>query len=91
MDQPQQITIKGTDELLAGRYANGMQAVHTKEEVVLDFVLITPPHGQLVSRVVVSPVHAKRIAAALTANIKKYEQQYGPIAEGDPSSPAFGF
>jgi hypothetical protein len=94
MSQPQQgqqVQIKASDEKLAGSYANMMQVSHTREEFVLDFVNLFPPSGQLVSRILVSPAHAKRIMAALEDNIKKYEAQFAKIEGTDLDKPSFGF
>ena len=79
------LNIKAPDELLQGRYANMMQVMHAKEEFVLDFMFAHPPMGELVSRLIVSPAHMKRIVNALQDNINKYEKQYGAIQEaGEP-------
>lgn len=88
---PQQLQIKASDEALQGKYSNALQITHTKEEVILDFFGLTPPGGQLVSRVITSPSHAKRILAALTDNLKKYEAQFGPLAAADEPKGDFGF
>ncbi|HMQ02271.1 MAG TPA: DUF3467 domain-containing protein [Candidatus Doudnabacteria bacterium] len=89
--QGQQVQIKATDEKLAGSYANMMQVSHTKEEFVLDFVNILPPAGQLVSRILISPAHAKRVMMALQENIQRYESQFTKIEGVDVSKPSFGF
>lgn len=79
------LNIKAPDEILQGRYANMMQVSHAKEEFVLDFIFAHPPLGELVSRLIVSPSHMKRIVHAMEDNIKRYEDQYGPIQEaGEP-------
>lgn len=89
--QPQQIEIKATDEKLAGEYANMMQVSHTKEEFILDFMNIVPPFGQLVSRVIMSPAHAKRVMQALEQNIKNYESQFNQIDVAEDAKHQFGF
>ena len=89
--QAQQVQIKATDAKLAGNYANMMQVSHTKEEFVLDFVNILPPSGQLVSRILISPAHAKRIMLALEDNIKRYESQFTKIEGHEIEKPGFGF
>lgn len=87
----QQIQLKASDEVLQGRYANAVQISHTKEEVVFDFLALMPPHGQLTSRVIVSPAHAKRFLVALQDNLGKYEKQFGQLsAEAGPRQD-FGF
>lgn len=79
------VRIKMPDELVGGRYANQMVVQHTREEFVLDFVSVFPPGGTVTARVVVSPAHLKRMIGALADNVRKYEAQFGPIAE--PSEP----
>ena len=93
MDQPETMTEEGgggvqisaTEEDLKGRYANLMSVSHTGEEFVLDFFAVTPtgdtPRGTLVSRVLTSPAHFKRILSALQDNLRKYEEQFGEIQE----------
>lgn len=83
--------IKVKDDDLKGAYSNLMQIVHTKEEFVFDFFLNAPPQGMLASRVIVSPGHAKRVAQALTENIKKYEEKFGPIKGADLPEEKIGF
>lgn len=85
-NQNQQPTmqIKIDDTVLKGVYANALQVGHTKEEFILDFMNLVPPQGIAVARIFLSPGHMKRIAAALLDNLKKYEQQFGKIAEAQP-------
>lgn len=68
-------------DLAAGKYANYMQASHAAEEFMLDFVLAAPGGVKLVSRIIVSPAHMKRIVNALQANIARYEERYGEIEQ----------
>jgi hypothetical protein len=88
-----QVQISADDEDLKGRYANLMSVSHTAEEFVLDFFAVTPaangPRGHLVSRVIVSPSHYKRVVAALSDNLHKYEEQFGEIEDpqGQPPTP----
>ena len=82
--QPKQINIKITDEVMAGRYANMMQVAHTKEEFILDFANIVPPQGILNARIITSPGHVKMIVKALQVNLKKYEDTFGEIEESRP-------
>lgn len=87
-----QIQVKVTDEILRGAFANMVQVGHTQEEFVLDFMNLLPPAGTLTSRVIVTPGHMKRIVAALTDNLKKYEEQFGAIPHSDPNLlPKVGF
>jgi len=88
---PQQLQIKVLDSDLKGVYSNLMQIVHTKEEFVFDFFFNAPPQGILASRVILSPAHAKRMALALTENIKKYEEKFGQIKETEMPDEKIGF
>ena len=49
-----------------GVYANVVNAIVAQEEVVLDFILSVGPEASLVSRVVLSPAHAKRLGELLS-------------------------
>jgi len=89
--QPQQIQIKAADEKLKGEYSNVMQILHTKEEFVMDFMNVFPPTGTLNSRIIVSPGHFKRMVKAMEENLKKYEEIYGQIAEGEAPKGSIGF
>jgi hypothetical protein len=88
---PQQLQIKVQDSDLKGIYSNLMQIVHTKEEFVFDFFFNAPPQGILASRVILSPGHAKRIAAALMENVKRYEDKFGKIEATDLPEEKIGF
>ena len=89
--EQKQLQIKTKDESLKGSYSNLMQVVHTKEEFLLDFFLVTPPQGVLASRVIVSPRHFKKIARAFQENLVKYEEKFGVIEEVDSVEPTIGF
>jgi hypothetical protein len=91
MAEPQQIKIKAKDEELKGAYSNLMQVLHTKEEFVLDFFLVSPPEGILASRVIMSPGHLKRMVKALEENLSKYEEKFGKIAEAQAPEAPLGF
>ena len=83
--------IKASDDALRGVYANALQISHTKEEVIFDFMSLLPPQGQLISRVITSPAHAKRIWVALSDNLKKYEAQFGAVEPSPEPKQAIGF
>jgi len=89
----QQIKVKASDEVLEGKYANNMQVAHTKEEFIMDFISLLPPHGTLNARIITSPAHLKRIVKALQGNVKKYEDKYGTIEYEDngPSGQVIDF
>jgi len=55
-----------------GVYSNLINVQGNKEEFILDFVLVdSPSGGHLVSRVVISREHAKRLAEALKKTIQQ--------------------
>ena len=66
---------------LQASYANLAFITHTTAEMVLDFAQYLPrmPKGQVVSRVIMSPMHAKLLQRALTQNIANFERQFGEI------------
>ncbi len=79
MSNGQDIKVNFPPELQGGVYSNNMVVSHTKEEFVLDFIMVAPPAGAVTARVIVSPGHMKRILAALQDNIAKYEKNFGTI------------
>ena len=99
MDEKQQqpqMQIKADEKELQGLYSNLMMIHHNVEEFTLNFVYIFPngTQGKLLSSVIVSPGHAKRIWRALGENISRYEAQFGPIKEapeGANLTPPVGF
>ena len=91
MNNQQQIQIKVKDEDLKGAYSNLMQVLHTKEEFILDFFLVSPPTGVLNSRVIMSPGHLKRMIKALQENLEKYEGKFGKIQEAEAPEAKIGF
>lgn len=89
--QQKQIQIKAKDSDLKGVYSNMMQIIHTKEEFILDFFLVSPPTGVLASRIVMSPAHLKRTIKAFQENMEKYEERYGKIKESKNPETKIGF
>ena len=91
MDE-KKIDIK-VDELIAvGQYSNLAAIRHSREEFIFDFAFIFPdgPAGKLVSRIILSPAHVKRFMEALEANVKRYEENFGPVTPADVP-PSVGF
>jgi len=74
-----QIQVNFPANLQAGVYSNNVIISHTKEEFVLDFMMVSPPAGSVVSRVVMNPGHMKRLIGALVANLQNYEKRFGPL------------
>ena len=90
--QPGQVQIKADEKELQGLYSNLVMIHHHAEEFTLNFVYIFPngTQGKLLSSVIVSPGHAKRIWRALGENIARFEAAYGPIKEGPEGAPMPG-
>jgi len=86
-NQNQEVQIQVPPDVARGVYANQLLVAHTQEEFVMDFILASPPTGLVNARVIISPSHAKRIAAALAENIAKYELQFGEIKNLTPGMP----
>ena len=83
---PVQLQVEMDDATAQGVYANLAAMSHTETEFVLDFLFVQPnaPKAKLRSRVISSPVHAKRVLAALADNVRKYEERFGAINAGLP-------
>ena len=84
-----QVQIKADEKELVGQFSNLVMFHHTAEEFTVHFIYVFPnvPQGKLVSSVIVSPGHAKRIMRALEENIRRYEMQFGPIREVPEPNP----
>jgi hypothetical protein len=79
----QNVNIKIEDSVLKGSYSNLMFASHNKEEFVLDFMSVFGPQGIQIAKIITSPEHFKRIVAALSDNLTKYEKQFGDIGQAE--------
>lgn len=87
----QEIQIQIDDQTTKGAYSNLAVISHSENEFVMDFVFVHPPQGKVVSRIITSPSHAKRLAKALSDNISQYEKQFGAIPElKQPPPPPLG-
>lgn len=86
---PGQVQIKADEKELQGMYSNLVMVHHHAEEFTLNFVYVFPngTQGKLLSSMIVSPGHAKRIWRALGENISRFEAQFGPIKEGPENIP----
>lgn len=77
---PKRLTVEIPKELSAV-YANLAFITNSPGEMVLDFAQFLPrmPKGQVVARVIMSPMHAKMLQLALAHNVANYERQFGEI------------
>ena len=82
--KPQEVKleIQLDEEMAQGAYVNLAVVNHNDSEFVVDLIFVQPqtPRAKVRSRVILSPQHAKRFAAALQENINRYEQNFGEIA-----------
>lgn len=85
----QQIQIITGDEMSRGRYSNNMAVSHSPEEFIIEWLLNSPSGTHLVSRIIVSPGHLKRIIGALSENMGKYESNFGSVRVIEKKDPAF--
>ena len=62
-------------------YSNGVMLTNTQSEVVIDFLQILPRinKGKAVARVILPPLHAKRLYEILGQSVANFEAQYGEI------------
>lgn len=89
MEQNQpQLQIEIDETVARGVYTNLAMIAHSETEFLLDFLFLQPqsPKTKVLTRIVTSPVHAKRFLSALQDNIAKYEARFGPINAGQPSA-----
>lgn len=86
---PQKIQVNTTDEVSRGRYSNLLLVAHSPDEFMLDWLMNSPNGTHLVSRIIVSPGHAKRIIEALSANLRQYEEKFGEVKVVDQDEQKF--
>lgn len=86
--QAQQLQIEVDKDIAKGVYSNFAIISHSHAEFIMDLASTLPgnPKAQVVSRVILAPEHAKRLAMALQENIMRYEQEHGKIVF--PQQPA---
>lgn len=88
-----QLNIDLPEEIAEGTYSNLAIISHSNSEFVVDFIRMMPnvPKAKVKSRIVLTPVHAKRLLLALNDNVKKYEAQYGKIQDSKQPTPNMNF
>ncbi|MBO6118149.1 MAG: DUF3467 domain-containing protein [Bacteroidales bacterium] len=72
-----------SEQVAAGVYSNLQIVQHSPTEFIVDFVQIMPnvPKAQVKSRIILNPVHAKKLLHALQENLTRYEMTFGQIKE----------
>lgn len=79
----QQLQINVPQDKATGVFSNIALVAHMPTEFVIDFAQIMPNQGQqanIVSRIILTPSHAKKLLYALQDNVNKYEKQFGEIS-----------
>lgn len=71
-----------SNQVVGGKFANGLVVKHTQEIFIMDFTLNFPPGAKVTTRVLVSPAHFRRIIGVLGDNIAQYEERFGKIDDG---------
>ncbi|MCU0232316.1 MAG: DUF3467 domain-containing protein [Acidobacteria bacterium] len=85
--QNPQLTIKISEEMQRGVYANRVVIGHTRDEFVFDFIAELPPGPCVVGRIITAPAHAAALLEALAENVARYEKDHGAIRRGAPPLP----
>lgn len=72
-----------------GHYSNVVMITHTATEVIMDFAVHMPglPNPKVISRIILTPEHAKRLLAALADNVQQYEKRFGEIRHPEETQP----
>lgn len=87
-----EISVSFPEHLKGGVYCNNMAVSHTKEEFIMDFMMIAPGGATVTARVIMSPGHMKRTVTALASNLATYEKSIGVItAAKEPEPRSIGF
>ena len=84
-----EVPVHVSPDVASGSYSNMARVIHPgSEEFIIEFFMIAPPSGVMVSRIICNPGHAKRLLKALQENVRKYEDKFGKIEPGeDPPQP----
>ncbi len=88
-----QLEIELPEEEASGTYSNLVMISHSASEFILDFISVMPgvPKAKVVKRMVLTPDHAKRLANALSENIKRFEEENGAISNSDQIDVPFNY
>lgn len=80
-DQKNHIELDLDKEVAQGQYSNLAVITHSVSEFILDFAEMLPglPKPKVVSRIILTPEHAKRLLLSLQENVGRYEANVGKI------------
>jgi hypothetical protein len=81
------LQIQLDDDMAQGTYVNLAMVNHSETEFTLDFIYVQPqqPKAKVRARIISSPVHTKRLIAALKDNLAKYENRFGTVDISGPN------
>lgn len=81
--QQNQLNIEISEEMAEGAYANLAVITHSHAEFVIDFVNVMPgtPKSKVKSRIIFTPMHAKKFMKALIDNVQRFEATNGIIKD----------
>ena len=91
---PQQLQVELREPESEGIYANLAIISHSPSEMIIDFARVMPgvQKARVLSRIIMTPQHAKMMERALADNLKKFENQFGEIKlQGQPGTGPIGF
>ena len=79
------INIEVNEDVASGIYSNLGIINHSPTEFVFDFATMMPglAKAKVLSRIILSPEHAKKFMTALVQNISNFEKQNGSIKSID--------
>lgn len=91
MNENPQLNIEISEEIAEGVYSNLAVITHSNAEFVIDFINIMPgtPKSKVKSRVILTPIHAKKLMRALAENVAKYESMNGKINDQEENHVPF--
>lgn len=91
--KPRQLNIELGEKESEGIYSNLALIAHSPQEIIIDFARVMPgaPKTRVLSRIIMTPAHAKMLLKALEDNVKKYEAQFGQIKIQGESDKSIGF
>lgn len=71
------------EEIKNGRFAIETMITHSSDCFILDALAFFPgmQRREVISRVIISPQHAKRLEKILAENIRHFEEKFGTIKD----------
>lgn len=75
------LEVKTDHDVLRGRYSNHIQVSMQEEEFVLDFFARCGEQVMLLSRVFITPAHARRLSDLVRRQLTLHKKQFGGKAK----------